>query len=317
MNVSKLLLSILALAVILAGRASAQEQIPEPAIKAWREYELKLRQGVSYERRYLRSQKSGLELDVLISLKRCGERFYVQTLNTKIVNDRIPGKVFAVNDQYRFELNKNKPEGFWAVKRFEPKVEGKNQTNLANVVYTYKSVMYSDVFFNPNFPSPLNLFSFSGTTVQNMETNESGIVTVTWTIEDPDNELDAGAARGEISFDPSRDWLLTGWKFPLPDGVRIGENSDIREIDGMFIPFKQEVRGTVGGVVVDSITHTFSKLEFGQYPQTEFTLTAFGISEIGTESGSKPNFPWLMTILIGFGIVAIAGGFLVKRFKNR
>ncbi len=221
--------------------------------------------------------------------------------------------VRGVNSRYGFQLGKTAPDAkqFILVK-MEPasdEMRGKLWGDAGRhflYAFTVLGVRLSDLIKYPGFTIK---------EVRGVQYNGKEMVQLTYDRQYPPEAKVSGPEQGTVILDPEQYWCVQEFRYdnPLRKGVETVEYAGA--IDGFHIIQRCTHKTTnkqYGSLI---FTMEYDKVTPRDIPESEFTLSAFGLPDIPLPSEQKPPTLWRWLIGIGIGLGAIA--FLFRRLWKR
>jgi hypothetical protein len=233
--------------------------------------------------------------------------------------------VNGVNSRYAFKLGKTTPDAeSFILANFQPasdemrrKVHSRGEHHF-NIVFEVNS--WDCIPLSKFIKDPL----ITITDVHDLRRGGRDMAQLSyerqWKIHDR-----SGTEHGTVILDPERYWCVCEHHSELPDIL------PVRKIDG-FLEYGDDVDGfpilrrcqetTTYKDKTDSplvIIYEFDKLVHRDIPESEFTLSAFGLPEVQVPGEQKPRtlWRWLVGIGIALGVLAVLLRVYVKKRRQQ
>lgn len=227
-------------------------------------------------------------------------------------NQRDTTRVRGMNSHYAFALGKSAPDAdAFILANFESvndkarqKVRGSGGGEY-DLAFKIQGIPLNELIKDPLFTIDARGVQQNGKEMVQLEYDRK---LVTRDRKDPSQTKPAGTERGIVLLDPEHFWCIReyhldnqNWKI---DGIL--EYGD--DVDGFPILRRcQHTATQKKGLGTMLITYDFDKLDHRDVPESEFTLSAFGLPEVQVPGEQKPRtlWRWLIGIGITLGVLAI------------
>lgn len=232
-------------------------------------------------------------------------------------------KVLGVNARYAFELGKTALDAETFIltnfqisnDRARHKVRGSGGAEFDKILEVQGFRML-DIIKNPQLTI---------TNVLGVQRNGKELVQleydrqlVEYDRQDPSQKKITGTEHSIVFLDPERYWCIREYHFDNPDWKGDG-SLEYGDADDGF-PILRRCTHTAThhkGYGTMLITYEFDKLVHRDIPESEFTLSAFGMPELQLPGEQKPRTLWRWLIGIGIALGALAVLFRVYMKKKR
>jgi hypothetical protein len=233
-------------------------------------------------------------------------------------------KVRGVNSRYAFNLGKSAPDAdtfvlanFQAVDdQARQKVRGSGGDDY-NLAFKVQGVRLIDLIKDPLFTIDARGVQRNGKELVQLEYDRK---LVKRDRNDPSQTMAAGTEHGIVLLDPEHSWCIREYHLNNPDWKIDGTLEYGDEVDGF--PILRRCKHTAmnkQGLGTMLITYEFDKLIHRDIPESEFTLSAFGLPEVQVPGEQKPRtlWRWLLGIGIVLGMLAILLRIYVKKKRQQ
>ncbi|HZV04528.1 MAG TPA: hypothetical protein VE999_05515 [Gemmataceae bacterium] len=231
-------------------------------------------------------------------------------------------KVHGVNSRYMFALGKASPDAeSFTLSNFQTATD-----EARRKVHAHGEHSFGIVYEVPSWDSlPLVKFikqpSVTITAVQGLRRGGKELVQLRYERQQEAPDHSRGTEHGTVLLDPERYWCLCECHSELPVFAPASKIDWLVEygddVDGFPILRRTQSTATYrdGKGKLADITE-FDKIVHRDIPESEFTLSAFGMPELQLPGEQKPRvlWRWLIGIGIALGVIAI----LLRRYvKNK
>jgi hypothetical protein len=234
--------------------------------------------------------------------------------------------VRGVNSRYFFELAKTAPDAdTFILSNFQPVSDKARQKvfngGASNARIAFAGSQFgrlSDIIKDPRFTiSNIHGVRRDGKEVVQFE---YGFTAETPDKQAPPQHKEPWAEHGVVVVDPQHSWCILRTHFDNPNwtGDETVEYGDA--IDGFPIPRRcthtsTHKKGMGNGLIICE----FDKLVHRDIPESEFTLSAFGLPEMQVPGEQKPQtlWRWLLGIGIALGVLAVLLRIYVKKKRQQ
>ena len=123
---------------------------------------------------------------------------------------------------------------------------------------------------------------------------------------------------GFVIFDPERDWSIQQYEERGPQKLRAkGELAYQKMPDGSYLVERSSLLNLEGDKLGSSYKFQFDRLVAREIPESEFTLSAFGLPEVTAyrERGHRQSLVW-MWLIVGGGLLLAASIAVLRRIKR-
>lgn len=229
--------------------------------------------------------------------------------------------VFGINSRYAFTLRKPEPDTeAFILGKLIPAHDGQGRK-----VHRYEEYEFSNVFEvnSGNCDRLSELIKNPIVTITDVRgVKRGGREMVQLSYERPIEKSDQirGTEHGTVVLDPEHCWCVRENYAEAPDFMPARKIEAILEygddVDGFPILRRKQEKTTYGdGKGMQVTTWEFDKLAHRDIPESEFTLSAFGMPELQLPGEQKPNtlWRWLLGIGIALGVLAVLLRVYVKK----
>lgn len=239
--------------------------------------------------------------------------------------EKLSGSVIGVNSRYRFRLERAGPDDPWIISSLEQK--GAEETRAEGLKNPLSAYFRLEVQLNHGFslypragsidpgPTDLSQSEFILKKVGPVNEGNEELVKAEFEYKNPEKP-NWPLKSGWIVYDPQNYWVIRNYQLRRQIGAADSvinakllykrSNNGVPLLTTEFVEDKTgDLRGT------DEIEY---RLEEGDVPESEFTLSAFGLPEpFGVRPTSTPWHLWG----VAAGVVCIgAGAFLWRRYRQ-
>lgn len=262
---------------------------------------------------------------VQLDIRENGERIVCTT--HRVGKDRA-GKqedstqVDGVNSRYAFQLVKTTPDAdTFVLANLEPvsdkareKIRGKVDFTM---IFKIQGKRLTDIIEDP-------LYTIKAYGVQRKEREvvqmEYDFPLAHWDRTDASQKGASPVEHGTVIFDPKHSWCVLKYHFDNPNWIGDGTLEYGEEVDGFPIPRRCTYTAkSKKGHGNQLITYEFDKIVHRDIPESEFTLSAFGLPEMPLPGEQKPQtlWRWLLGIGIALGVLAVLLRVYVKKKRRQ
>jgi hypothetical protein len=239
-------------------------------------------------------------------------------------NDRdlYRGEVICENSRYYFSLARKSEQDPWVIV----------ETTKKPAPLTERPTMLAGSFalYMPGFGDLPDLvkspgFSLASVVPEKLDGEEFVKATFLFSPE-KDKEKKTGLRGGWLLLDPAHDWVIRKGEWDMEDRVGTWTIVSKHIIELQYnlsssphpIPKQNLLKGSVSGYKNDSWTFeshgTYDLRKRDSIPESEFTLTAFGLPEPYSERPAPTR--WYIWFAVA-GVVCVASGYAIRRLVRR
>ncbi len=227
--------------------------------------------------------------------------------------------VRGANSRYAFTLGKTAPDAeTFVLANFQPvndqarqKVRGSGGSEY-DMVFKVQAIRLIDLIKDP-------LVTFDAQGVQRNGKERVQLKydrkLVTRDSNDPTQTKPAETEHGTVILDPEHFWCVQEYHINNPNWIIDGTLEYGDEVDGFPILHRCQHTAAHKQLGTMLITYEFDKLIHRDIPESEFTLSAFGLPEVQVPGEQKPRslWRWLIGIGIAFAVLAV----LLRTYAKR
>jgi hypothetical protein len=218
-------------------------------------------------------------------------------------------EVQATNSRYSF-IAKNHGSG-WVLTTFNesPDSSGSIRQKAKQLGYNYLDSAWG--VGGHSFPEVLDNPGFKLIQFLNVGADTGGPAQLVFSVPPPANPrlaLQVGIEKGTVEFDRCNNWRINKAEFQMPasmSGGVISSTIQYRTQDGLIARYEQ--KSSFGAKFQNTVVFTTDSVEIRDVPESEFSLSAYGLPEPAgvTWEKTKTPTPMYQWLLLAGGILAL------------
>jgi hypothetical protein len=221
-----------------------------------------------------------------------------------------PGHELAVvtNSKYGFVASRPSAERPWVLRN----VSQPDRTSIDSD-YCQTTFGYADAAF-AIFGIPfVDICSDAGFKVKRIERDEDHVkIEFDYRPKQNQNRLSTDIRGGSIVFLTNHQWAIEGYEVLFDKDVK---QTISVEYDGELPKRILSTLHYPDGINEEYLVFTITEYDIGRLSDSDFTLTHFGLPEIG-EGATPRSLPWLLPLNI-FAVICLAAAIFFRRYASR
>jgi hypothetical protein len=236
---------------------------------------------------------------------------YVRTLHNQGEE-----RVICCNSKYGFELIRSAEDRPWSLSYIGKDVSDIFTRCVAHDAKTAPQIaLCAGGFF---LPDQIKQPTFKVLGVEAIEGPDGQLAAVRFENGRPEKKRNFWVQRGTLVLNPGRLWAIQRYNVDVisqPPGEARWWSVNMEFLPGPenfpIVREYMERQGPKGGAEDCHTSHVFNRFELRDVPESEFTLTAFGLPEMTPRSSSGTDR--LLAIFVGTGVLCFIAAYFVRR----
>jgi hypothetical protein len=230
-------------------------------------------------------------------------------------------RVLCYNHEYTFELRREGAADNLSVTSFEPNRDGKSNMEhreMGNSLSKYLNAPFSLYVWPVS-----SIFAEQRLAVHDVSrVSEGKLQLLKVRFERKPDSKGAGGFNGWFLVSPDEAWVLRSYEYTDKNGIFVRGSIEYGDIEG-GVPVPKRIvhaKGTAESSAPTQVTtYEFDEFNFADVPDSEFTLSAFGLPELRSSSGGSERNParWLFAIACLGIVTAVALKTASSRLRAR